>query len=88
MRRSRRLVGTDDPRWVRVEGEDEGGAAALGADAADLLDDLDVPAMQPIEIAEGEDWQMPARRTPGSSGKRATSTWTGSYQCTCTHAGA
>ena len=70
----RRLVGPDDPRRVRVEGQHQRGAAALGADAADALDDLDVAAMQPVEVAEGEDRLVPARRARDRRGNRATST--------------
>ncbi len=58
----RRLVGADDAGRVRIEGHDHRRRAALAGDAADAVEDLAMPAVQPVEVAEGEDRPRPARR--------------------------
>ena len=46
---------------MRIEGQHHAGAAALGGAALDALDDLDVAAMQAVEVAERQHRLMPAR---------------------------
>ena len=67
---ARRFVGPDDARGVRIEGQHDGRAAAIGGAAPDALDDLGMAAMQAIEVAERQHRLVPARgaciiREPG-----------------------
>ena len=55
----RRLVGADDTRRVGVERQDHRRTAALDRLAGDAIDDLRVPAMQSVEVADGDDWMPP-----------------------------
>jgi hypothetical protein len=47
---------------VRIEGHHDRRGAALGRDAADSIENLAMPAVHPVEIAEGEHRLVPARR--------------------------
>jgi hypothetical protein len=50
-------------RGVRVEGQHDRRHRALGRDAGHPLQDLHVPAMQAVEIAQRQHGAPPARRT-------------------------
>ena len=70
----RRLVGPQDARRVRIERQHHAGAAAFGGAALDALDDLDVAAMQAVEVAEREHRRSPRARAADRPGKWITST--------------
>jgi hypothetical protein len=57
----RRLVGADHPGRMGIEGHDDRRRASLAGDAADAVEDLAMPAVQPVEVAEREDRPRPAR---------------------------
>ena len=44
---------------MRVEGEDEAGAATFGGAPLDALDDLEMSPMQPVEVAERKHRRSP-----------------------------
>jgi uncharacterized protein YjiS (DUF1127 family) len=46
---------------MRIERHHQRSRRVLGRHAAHALDDLDVTAMQAVEIAQREDWLLPAR---------------------------
>src|SRR5688572_14886446 len=50
----RRFVGTDDLRWMRVKGHRHGDAAMLDGAALHALDDLEMSAVQAVEVTERE----------------------------------
>ena len=58
----RRLVGTEDAGRMRIERQHHAGAGAFGGAALDALDDLDVAAMQAVEVAEREHRRAPPER--------------------------
>ena len=58
----RRLVGPDHARRMRIEGHRRRRAAALAGAAPHAVDDLDVAAVQAVEVAEREHGIVPARR--------------------------
>ena len=62
----RRLVGPQHPRRMRLEGHRRGRAAALAGAPPDAVDDLHVPAMQPVEIPQRQHRIVPARRADRS----------------------
>jgi len=49
-----RFVGADDARRMRIERHHDGGRAALAGYAVQTLENLAMPAMQAVEVAEGE----------------------------------
>ena len=57
-----RLIGPNDLRRVRIEGHRDGRRAALFGSPTHSLDDLQMTAMHPIEIAERQSRLMPAGR--------------------------
>jgi hypothetical protein len=59
----RRLVGTNYAWRMRIERHHQRRGGALGRHAAHALDDLDVTAMQAVEVAQRQDGMLPARRT-------------------------
>ena len=58
----RRLVGPKHPRRVGLEGHRGGRARPLTGTAPDAVDDLHVPAVQPVEVAEREHGLLPPWR--------------------------
>ncbi len=52
--RRRRLIGTEDADGVRIESENDGGAAALVRFGEQALDDLLVALMDAVEITNGD----------------------------------
>ena len=56
------LSGRSDARRVRLEGHRRRRAAALAGAAPDAVDDLHVPAVQPVEVAQRQHRIVPARR--------------------------
>ena len=58
----RRLVGADDLRRVRIEGHRHGDAAVLDGAALHALDDLEMSAVQAVEVAEREHGMHEPRR--------------------------
>jgi hypothetical protein len=58
----RRLVRADDARRVRVEGHHHRRRSALAGDTADPLEDLAMPAMDAVEVAQRQHRLPPVRR--------------------------
>jgi hypothetical protein len=58
----RRFVRPEHTRWMRVERHRRGCAATLAGAPAHAVDNLHVPAMEPVEVAERQYRLVPAWR--------------------------